>query len=87
MVNWEGPDDSNDWKEALTRAVTARVAREQREMPGWEPAHSLDPEWLSAHGHTWWQERSALTGGSSYLKNLDYANIDFRRVAVEGRPG
>ncbi len=78
IVDWEGPDDSNAWKGVLARAVAAGVAREQREMPGWQPAHPLDSEWLSANGHTWWAERSSPPAGSPFVKTLHYATVDFR---------
>jgi hypothetical protein len=78
LVGWEGPDDSTAWKEALARAVAAQMERVRDEPPGWEAAHPLDPEWLSANGLTYWEERSALTGGSSYVKRLHYATIALR---------
>ena len=81
MVDWQGPDDSNAWKDALARAVIAGVARVQAESPGWQPAHSLDPEWLSANGRTWWAERSAPPPGSPFVKTLHYALVDLRRAS------
>jgi hypothetical protein len=78
MVDWQGPDDSNEWKGALARAVEAGLARARRELPGWEPAHPVDPEWLSANGHTYWQERSNPPAGSPFVKTLYYATVDFR---------
>jgi hypothetical protein len=81
IINWEGPDDSTAWKDAITTAIQTRLPRLLQNHPGYEPAHPLDPEWLSAHGHTYWQERSALTGGSSYLKNLYYVTVDLQGIA------